>query len=84
MGHVESMQAIFEGVGRALAFRGTVELVGAPEGDVLSDALGASVVEDSTRLRTILGWEGPRRKSFWQGVGVYTKAWQAGFEAPQK
>lgn len=84
MGHVESMQAIFEGVGRALGFRGTVELVGAPEGDVLSDALGASVVGDSTRLRTILGWEGPRRKSFLQGVGVYAKAWQAGFEDQKK
>ena len=84
MGHVESMQAIFEGVGRALGFKGTVELVGAAEGDVLADALGASLVGDSTRLRTILGWEGPKRKSFLQGIGVYAKAWQAGFEAQQK
>jgi nucleoside-diphosphate-sugar epimerase len=84
MGHVESTQAIFEGVGRALGFKGTVELVGAPEGDVLSDALGTSVVADSTRLKTILGWEGPKRKSFLQGIGVYAKAWQAGFEAQKR
>ena len=84
MGQVESTQAIFEGVGRALGFKGTVELVGAPEGDALNDALGASVVADSTKLRTILGWEGPKRKSFLQGIGVYAKAWQAGFEAHQK
>jgi nucleoside-diphosphate-sugar epimerase len=84
MGHVESTQAIFEGVGRALGFNGTVELVGAPEGDVLNEALGASLLGDSTKLKTILGWEGPKRKSFLQGIGVYAKAWQAGFEAHQK
>ena len=57
---------------------------GAPEGDALNDALGASVVADSARLKTILGWEGPKRKSLLQGIGVYAKAWQAGFEAHQK
>ena len=84
MGQVESMQAVFEGVGRALGFKGTIELVGAPEGDVLNDALGSSILADSSRLKTILGWEGPKRKTFLQGVGVYAKAWQAGFEAHQK
>jgi nucleoside-diphosphate-sugar epimerase len=84
MGQVESTQAIFEGVGRALGFKGTVELVGPPDGDALNDALGSSIVGDSTRLKTILGWEGPKRKTFLQGIGVYAKAWQAGFEAHKK
>src|SRR5271155_2607444 len=84
MGQVESTQAIFEGAGRALGFKGNIELIGAPEGDALNDALGASLVADSTRLKTILGWEGPKRKTLLQGIGVYAKAWQAGFEAHQK
>lgn len=84
MGQVESTQAIFEAVGRVLGFKGKVELVGAPEGDVLNDALGASMTADSARLKTILGWEGPKRKSFLQGMSVYAKAWQAGFEAQKK
>jgi len=81
MAQVESLEAIFEGAGRTLGLKDNVELIGAAKGDVLSDALGASVVGDSTRLISILGWEGPKRKSFLQGIAVYTKAWQAAFEA---
>ena len=84
MGQVESMQAIMEGAALVMGFKGKVELVGAPEGDYLGDALGTSTLGDSTRLKTILGWKGPVQKGFLQGIEVYTKAWLAGFEAQKR
>ena len=80
VGTVESVQAIIEGAARALGFTGKVELVGPAQGDMLSEALGANLTGDSSRLRTILGWEGPKRKGFLQGIHIYAHAWKAGYE----
>ena len=76
---VESIDAIIEGAARVLGYKGTVELVGPAEGDVVGDALAASVVGDSGRAKTLLGWA-PNRKSFLHGIDVYVQAWLAGFE----
>lgn len=79
MSQVESIAAIMQSAARAFGFKGAVELVGAAEGDVVSEAIGASVVADSGKARTILGWK-PRRQGFLLGMQVYAQAWVAGFE----
>jgi nucleoside-diphosphate-sugar epimerase len=76
---IEGLRAIFEGFGRALGFKGTVELVGVKEGDYLGDALSASTVGDSGRAKALLGWS-PKRMSMLQGIDVYANAWKAAFE----
>ena len=76
---VESVRAIIEGAARVFGFHGKVELVGPKEGDVVSEAVGASVVGDSGKAKTLLGWA-PSRRGFLQGVDVYANAWRAGFE----
>ena len=77
VGQVEALQGIFEGAARVMGFKGEVKLVGPAEGDVVSDAIAASVVGDSSRLKTLLGWTGPKRKGFLQGIDAYVKAWEA-------
>ena len=79
MSQVESIQAIMQAAARVFGFKGTVELVGPAEGDVVSEAIGASVVADSGKARTLLGWS-PKRKGFLLGIDVYAQAWLAGFE----
>lgn len=76
---VESMRAITEAVARVFGFTGSVEMVGPAEGDVMSEAIGASVVGDSGKAKTLLGWA-PRRMGMLQGIEVYAKSWLAGFE----
>lgn len=76
---VESIKAIMEGAARALGYKGMVELVGPADGDVVGDALGASVIGDSGRAKSLLGWV-PTKKGFLHGIEVYAQAWLAGFE----
>ena len=76
---VESVAAIMEAAARVFGFNGAVRLVGSAEGDVFADAFGSSVVGDSGKAKTLLGWA-PRKKGFLQGVHVYAGAWLAGFE----
>ena len=77
--HVESVQAIMEAAGRTFGFRGAVELVGPAPGDVVSEAVGASVVADAGKAKALLEWA-PVRMGFVQGIDVYAQAWLAGFE----
>ena len=79
MNQIEGVQAIMEGVARTFGFKGQVELVGAAPGDVVNDAVGASVIGDSGKARTVLGWA-PRKTGLLAGVAVYAEAWRAGFE----
>lgn len=83
MSQVESVAAIMQAAARVFGFKGTVELVGPAEGDVVSEAIGASVVADSDKARTILGWT-PKRQGFLLGIEVYAQAWLAGFEKEVK
>lgn len=79
VGQVESLHAIIESAARVLGFKGAVELVGPGEGDVFSEAFGASVVGDSGKAKTLLGWA-PRKRGFLQGLDVYVNAWLAEFD----
>lgn len=78
MSQVESIAAIMQAAARVFGFKGTVELVGPAEGDVVSEAIGASVVADSGKARTLLGWS-PKRPGFLLGIEVYAQAWLAGY-----
>lgn len=76
---VESIPAIMQAAARVLGYKGAIELVGPDAGDVVSEAIGASVVADSGKAKTLLGWA-PKRQGFLLGIEVYAKAWLAGFE----
>lgn len=76
---VESILAIMQAAARVFGYKGTVELVGSADGDVVSEAIGASVVADAGKAKTLLGWA-PKRPGFLQGIEVYAQAWLAGFE----
>jgi nucleoside-diphosphate-sugar epimerase len=76
---VESIPAIMQAAARVFGYHGVVELVGPAEGDVFSEALGASVVADSGKAKTLLGWV-PKRQGLLLGIEVYAQAWLAGFE----
>lgn len=79
MSQIESIKSIMEGAARSLGYKGVVELVGRAEGDVVGDALSASVIGESGRAKTLLGWV-PAKKGFLHGIDVYAQAWLAGFE----
>lgn len=79
MSQVESILAIMQAAARVFGYKGTVELVGPADGDVVSEAIGASVVADSGKAKTLLGWS-PKRHGFLLGIEVYAQAWLAGFE----
>lgn len=83
MNQIESIAAIMQAAARVFGYKGTVELVGPAEGDVVSEAIGASVVADSGKAKTILGWA-PKRQGFLLGIEVYAHAWLAGFEKDVK
>lgn len=76
---VESVKAIMEAAARVFGFKGAVELVGPAKGDVVSDAVGASVIADSGKAKTLLGWT-PKKMGFLLGINTYANAWLAGFE----
>ena len=80
VGQIESLKGVMESAARAFGFVGAAELVGAAEGDVLAEALGATVLGDSGRAKALLGWEA-KRKGFLEGMGIYADAWRAGVEA---
>lgn len=79
MSQVESIPAIMQAAARVFGYKGTVELVGPADGDVVSEAIGASVVADSGKAKTLLGWS-PKRLGFLLGIEVYAQAWLAGVE----
>lgn len=79
MSQIESVKAIIEAAARVFGYKGSVELVGPAQGDVVSEAVGASVIGDSSKAKTVLGWA-PKRMGFLHGIHVYANAWLAGFE----
>ena len=77
VGHVEGLKAIMEGAARVFGYEGDVALVGPAEGDVVSEAIGASVVGDSGRAKSLLGWQA-KKAGMLHGIDVYANSWLAG------
>ncbi|THW72989.1 NAD dependent epimerase/dehydratase family protein [Aureobasidium pullulans] len=69
-----SLESIIEGTTEAVGLKTSVDFIGTG-GDVFLEAMGLRANVDSSRARTVLGWE-PRRRDFLLNVGTYYAAWE--------
>ena len=73
---VEAMDLVFRSAAEVWGFEGKVELVGAVEGDVFTEAMQTSGNLDCSRAEQILGWQ-PMRRGFVARMDIYAKAFIA-------
>ena len=70
----ESMTLIVKSVGKAIGYKGDVQLVDPDKEDIFSEAMATNSVGESSRAKNLLGWE-PKRIGFVANVEVLAQAW---------